>query len=233
VNQEEVGRYDQMRARYRATVVQRGLREDTAWGQPYDALNVQAWASPPLKDHVGLLQEELKQLLPADTRYVPVDRLHISVACLLEGRSGGRPENASRWEKIGAECLESLRDVCARARPARIRFERVLSTDVAVLLVGRDGGELDVLRRCIGDLMTGCGLEYRPKEIIHCTVARGGPTPGNGAELLHWADERYIDVEEFVGGVDVLWEWTYPSLATTTEARLELAGPLPRPDRPS
>jgi hypothetical protein len=195
------------------------------WGQPCRAYNVCIWPGTATATALVALQARVLRLEPALLR-IPERALHTNLAWLLPAHQEFDRPKDELWQRHGPRWLATLAAVTATTSSFRLRYQRLVATNSAVITVADEPNRLSALRRELLPLLQLPG-SASAGELTHITLFRyAQPLHDPSALLRRLAATRFcldIDVSELL----VIRERVYPSLDYQILHRLPLAPTSP------
>ena len=151
------------------------------WGAPGIGYLLIFRPDPAASAALARLQEQVLAFEPALLRQ-PEAQLHTSVAWLMAvGRDFDEPKDAL-WAARGDDWLKIMESITERTEPMRLRYQRLVVTDAAIIAVAEEPTPVGGFRR---ELTAALGLpwpiSYDSVEIVHTTLLRYRQPPSDPA----------------------------------------------------
>jgi len=208
------------------------------WGQPCLGYVLLYRPDATASAEFAALQQEVLGCEPTLLRQ-PEPQLHCSVAWpLAVGRDFDQPKDEI-WQQHGEDWLKIIAAVTDTAGPMRLRYQRLVMTDAAIIAVAEEPNPVGELRR---DIVAALGLSweicYGSVGVVHTTLLRYSQPVADAAGLLRRLAAIRVSIETQVSELLMVREFRYPTLEYEILRRLPLGtgslrpGPPPRAGRP-
>lgn len=210
-----------LRHRHHEAVASNRVSLAKQWGQPCHAFNVHIDPSIAAREGLARVQDLLEEIEPRLLR-CPTSALHVSVAWLLAVHIDYGEPKATIWARRGVEWTAELDRIAAEHEPFEMRYRWLVVTDSAVIAVAEPVSPVRGIR---ADIATKLALPERTKnnaEIVHTTLFRYRSPLSHPKRLLAAADSIEFTVSTRAEKLTVSEELAFPSLRTSTKARLAL-----------
>ena len=192
------------------------------WGAPGIGYLLIFRPDPAASAALARLQEQVLAFEPALLRQ-PEAQLHTSVAWLMAvGRDFDEPKDAL-WAARGDDWLKIMESITERTEPMRLRYQRLVVTDAAIIAVAEEPTPVGGFRR---ELTAALGLpwpiSYDSVEIVHTTLLRYRQPPSDPAGLLRRLEAMPVAIEAEVSELLMVRESMYYTFEYEVLRRLPL-----------
>jgi hypothetical protein len=192
------------------------------WGAPGIGYLLIFKPDPAASATLAQLQEQVLALEPTLLRQ-PESQLHTSVAWLLAvGRDFAEPKD-TLWAEHGDDWLKVIASITERAAPMRLRYERLVVTDAAIIAVAQEPTPVGEIRR---ELTAALGLpwpiSYSSVEIVHTTLFRYSAALSDPAGLLRRLGTMPVAIQTSVSELLMVRESMYYTARYEVLRRLPL-----------
>jgi hypothetical protein len=154
------------------------------WGQPCRAYNVCIRPGTIGAAALAAIQAKVLRLEPSLLR-VPERALHANLTWLLPvHQEFDRPKD-ELWQHHGPQWITTLADIAGRTSSFRLRYQRLVATDSAVITVADEPNRLSTLRRELMPLLDVPG-STSAGDLAHITLFRYAAPLRDPAALLRW-----------------------------------------------
>ena len=202
------------------------VAQDTLWGQPCLAYNLQAALDAEAQRSLCTLQRAVEERVPARLLLPPAATMHVSLYALVYVHWTS-PHKQAYWERIAEPTLALLAQLCSAQPPFRLAFGRLRVSERAIIALSPAPCEpIAALRRELGKLLAAPDVSRPNHDIIHTTVARFGESAQLRAETVHEIEQLQLACELEVSALSVVREQVYPSLRSEEVRRYALAATL-------
>jgi hypothetical protein len=213
----------QLRGRHRERVIGNLVKPAERWQQRCHAYNVHIEPCAAAREDLGLVQDALLSVEPGLVRCPPAT-LHISVAWLLAVHVTYDDSKHSLWDQHGQTWTSQLAVIAAEHSPFQLRYRWLVVTDTAVIALA---DPVQPVRRLRDDIAARLRLPaqiFNSAAIVHSTLFRFRSSLVSPNTLLESAEAIELDSPTTVGELTISEELVFPSLLTSTKARLPLRG---------
>jgi hypothetical protein len=215
--------YQAIRRRDRDKVMSNRVTPARLWNQACHAYNVHLEPTEEARRGLSRAQAALAAVEP-NLLVCPPVTLHISVAWLLAVHVGYGEPKSVLWQRHGEEWTAELARIAGGLAPFTLRYRLLVTTESAVIAVAAPADPVQSLRCAIRRRLSLPGQTKNTARLVHTTLFRYRSTLADPARLLSAVDATGIDVPTAVDQLTVSEELVYPSLVTSTKARLTLRG---------
>lgn len=212
-----------LRQHHRDQLAENRVTAASRWQQSCHAYNVHIEPSPSARDGLAQVQDALVPV-EANLLRCPARALHISVAWLLAVHVEYDEPKESIWKRHGRGWVEELATIAGEHAPFELRYRWLVVTDTAIIAVAEPTGPV---RRLRDDIVARLVLPEQTKnraELVHTTLFRFRAALSDAHGLMKAADSVEFDVATTAEDLTVSEELVFPSLVTSTKARLSLGG---------
>jgi hypothetical protein len=213
-----------LQAQHEEAVLAGRLRLADDWGQPDLGYILIARPDPAATAGLTALQDDVLRLEPGLLRQ-PAPQLHASFAWLLQvRREYGQPKDEI-WAARGERWLRAITAVARSTPPMRLRFDRLVVTDSAIIAVAAEPNPVARFRREItAALGVSWPITYPALGVVHVSLLRYRRPLADPAGLLAALARLRVAVETDVRQLLMIREVTFPTLQYDVLARLPLRG---------
>jgi len=228
-----------IRARHAPAVLANDLRLATRWGQPDLGYVLLFRPGPAASAGLAEIQDRVHELEPSLLRQ-PVGQLHGSIAWLLAVAAEFAEPKDELWARHGDDWLKIIESVADTTAPMRVRYERLVATDAAIVAVGAQPDPAQPLgaqsfgaraqpmaefRRSVTDALgLSWPITYREVGVVHSSLFRYSRPLADPPGLLQQLERLPIAIETEVSEVLMVRELVYPTLKYEVLRRLQLRG---------
>lgn len=222
-----------IQARHAPAVRANRLQIAGRWGQPCLGYVLLCRPDRAACAALAALQQQVLGCEPTLLRQ-PEPQLHCSVAWpLAVGRDFGQPKDEI-WQQHGEDWLKIIAAVTDAAGPLRLRYQRLVMTDAAIIAVAAEPNPVGDLRR---EIVAALGLPweicYGSVGVVHTTLLRYSQPVADPAGLLRHLVALPISIETKVSELLMVREFRYPTLDYEILRRLPLSAGSLRLGRPA
>jgi hypothetical protein len=213
-----------IQARHAPAVLANRVQLADRWGQPDLGYVLLFRPDPASTAELAAIQQGLLELEPS-LYCQPAAQLHTSVAWLLAvARDFDQPKDEI-WQEHGPDWLKAIGAVTDLTAPIRIRWQRLVATDAAIVSVAAEPTPFaEVRRQLVGELDLSWPITYSELGVVHSSLMRYRQPLTDPAGLLARLSSLPIDVETEVTELLMVREIVYPTLDYQVLARLPLRG---------
>ena len=218
-----------IRARHAPAVLANELRLATQWGQPDLGYVLLFRPGPAASAALAELQDRVRELEPWLLRQ-PVEQLHGSIAWLLAVAAEFAEPKDELWARHGDDWLKIIAAVADRTAPMRVRYERLVATDAAIVAVAAEPrlpqqNPMAEFRRSVTDALgLSWPITYRELGVVHSSLFRYSRPLADPSRLLRQLEQLPVAVESEVSEVLMVREFVYPTLKYEVLRRVQLGG---------
>ena len=217
-----------MQERHAPAVLANRLEIASRWGEPDLGYILLFRPDPVASAALVALQDAVLAAEPSMLRQ-PEAQLHASIAWLLQvRREFGRPKD-ELWAEHGERWLTAIAAVTDATAPMRLRYDRLVVTDAAVVAVAHEPNPMaEFRRRVIAALGLPWPVTYNSLGIVHSSLLRYRQPLADPAGLLATVAKLPVRIETEVSELLMVRECTFPTLDYEILVRLPLrARPAP------
>jgi len=241
-----------IRARHASAVLANQVHLATEWGKPDLGYVLLFRPDPAASAALSEIQDRVHELEPSLLRQ-PVEQLHGSIAWLLAvAAEFGEPKDEV-WARRGDDWLKLIEAVADATATMRVRYERLVATDAAIVAVAAEPAQPDPaqpfgakrsgaqrfgpprfgpranpmaeFRRSVTDALgLSWPITYRELGVVHSSLFRYSRPLTDPPGLLRQLERLPVDVETEVSEVLMVREVVYPTLKYEVLRRLQLGG---------
>jgi hypothetical protein len=193
------------------------------WGQPFLAYNVFIEADRAGAAALTDVQDRLGRLEPSLLR-MPAGALHTTAAFLLPGSAEFERPKDELWHQHGARWLGQLAELADVTPWFRLRFRRLVVTDVAIIAVADEPNGLSALRQRLLTVLDVPGGSHS-YDLVHTTLFRYSAQLRDPDAVLTWAGRAGMQADFDVTELVVAREHTFPFLGYDVLRRIPLRPP--------
>ena len=209
--------------RHAPAVLAGQLELATSWGQPDLGYILIYRPDPAASAALSAFQDAVLALEPGLLRQ-PQEQLHASIAWLLQVRRDFGRDKDAIWAEQGESWLKTIAAVTEATPPMRLRYDRLVVTDSAVIAVAAEPNPMAEFRR---ELTAALGLSwpitYASLGVVHSSLLRYPRPLTDPARLLAAVTALEVSIEAGVRELLMVREFTFPTLAYDVVARLPLS----------
>ena len=210
--------------RHAPAVLANRLEIASRWGQPDLGYILLFRPDPAASAALAALQDTVLAAEPSLLRQ-PEAQLHASIAWLLQvRREFGQPKEKI-WAEHGDRWLKGIAGVAEATAPMRLRYDRLVVTDAAVIAVAEEPNPMASFRREItGALGLPWPITYSSLGLVHSSLLRYRQPLTDPAGLLAALAALPVSIETEVSELLMVREFTFPTLEYEILDRLPFAG---------
>jgi hypothetical protein len=211
-----------MQERHAPAVLANRLELASRWGEPDLGYILLFRPDPVASAALVALQDAVLAAEPSMLRQ-PEAQLHASIAWLLQVRRDfGRPKD-ELWAEHGERWLTAIAAVTDATAPMRLRYDRLVVTDAAVVAVAHEPNPMaEVRRQVIAALGLPWPVTYSSLGIVHSSLLRYRQPLADPAGLLAAVAKLRVRIDTEISELLLVREFTFPTLDYEILARLPL-----------
>jgi hypothetical protein len=192
------------------------------WGAPGIGYLLIFRPDPGASAALAQVQEQVLALEPTLLRQ-PESQLHTSVAWLLAvGRDFAEPKDAL-WAARGDEWLKVMASITERTPAMRLRYQRLVVTDAAIIAVAQEPTPVGGFRHELAAaLELPWPISYSSAEVVHTTLFRYSEALSDPAGLLRRLEATPVAIETSVSELLMVRESMYYTARYEVLRRLPL-----------